>query len=288
MKSFSNLPKISIVTVNLNHGHYLEHTIRSVLDQKYPNLEYMIFDGGSIDGSVEIIKKYESQLTYWQSGKDGGHHLALQQGLQMTTGKIMGWINADDCLMPGSLFALGRTFSANPDVKWITGVPQYLNSRGALYNYNDIASERWSKQLFLHQKHAAIQQESTFWRRELWEQAGGRLNVEQYTIAFDYELWCRFFRYEKLYTTTVPIGAFRITRGVNQQSTNANRTLYLFQCEQARKQEINSSKLAALFTAILFLVQHRLLRLFYFLNSPILKNIYLCTSKTPPVLVHHK
>src|SRR6186713_1857154 len=87
-----NFPKISIVTISFNQGDFLERTICSVLDQNYPNLEYIIIDGGSTDGSVEIIKKYQDKLTYWVSEKDKGMYDAIQKGLQRTTGEIMCWL----------------------------------------------------------------------------------------------------------------------------------------------------------------------------------------------------
>ena len=99
-------PKITVVTPNYNYGHYLEETIRSVLLQGYPNLEYIIIDGGSTDNSVEIIKKYESYVTYWESKPDRGQTHAINKGLERATGEIFNWINSDDILMPGALLAI--------------------------------------------------------------------------------------------------------------------------------------------------------------------------------------
>lgn len=108
-------PKISIVTPNYNYGRFLEETIRSVLLQGYPNLEYIIIDGGSTDDSVEIIKKYEPWLAYWVSEKDQGQSNAINNGLRLCTGDIFNWLNSDDLLEPGSLRLIG-TLIENHDI----------------------------------------------------------------------------------------------------------------------------------------------------------------------------
>ena len=98
--------KISIITPNYNGGKYLEATIKSIISQNYPNLEYIIIDGGSTDNSIDIIKKYEKHINYWTSEPDNGLYDALSKGLSISTGKIMGWLNSDDLLHPKSLFTI--------------------------------------------------------------------------------------------------------------------------------------------------------------------------------------
>ena len=108
--------KISIVTPSYNQGRFLEQTILSVIGQQYPNLEYIVMDGGSTDNSVEIIKKYESQLTHWESEKDRGQAHALNKGFAMATGTIYGWINSDDFYLPGTLSFVAEQFDpSKPD-----------------------------------------------------------------------------------------------------------------------------------------------------------------------------
>ncbi|MEM8523656.1 MAG: glycosyltransferase family 2 protein, partial [Bacteroidota bacterium] len=124
-KSEINYPKISIVTPSFNQSNFLERTIRSVLLQNYPNLEYVIIDGGSNDDSIEIIKKYERWLTYWTSEKDDGQAQAINKGLQHCTGLVFNWLNSDDWYLPNVLEVIGRTFAQHPDLQVFCG-QQYL------------------------------------------------------------------------------------------------------------------------------------------------------------------
>jgi glycosyltransferase involved in cell wall biosynthesis len=112
--------KFSIVTPSYNQGRFLETCIRSVLDQEYPDLEYFVMDGGSADGSLEIIKRYADRLTGWRSRPDGGHKDAVQDGFDCSTGEIMGWLNSDDKHAPWALAAADAVFRQFPDVQWIT------------------------------------------------------------------------------------------------------------------------------------------------------------------------
>lgn len=114
-------PRISIVTPSYNQGQFLEETIRSILLQGYPNLEYIIIDGGSTDNSLEIIKKYEPWLTYWVSEPDKGPASAINKGLQKCTGEWFNWINSDDLLLPKSLLTLASIAELVPTATWISG-----------------------------------------------------------------------------------------------------------------------------------------------------------------------
>jgi glycosyltransferase involved in cell wall biosynthesis len=198
-------PKISIVTPSFNQSRFLEQTIQSVLHQDYPNLEYVLIDGGSNDNSIDIIRKYESRLSYWISEEDEGHGHALNKGFSQTNGEIMAWINSDDMYTSWSFKIVSEIFSAFPHVMWIVGFNSWWNSDGAM-----TSASRGSKNIFdyLLGRYEWIQQESVFWRRDLWERAGGYIN-QDYEFMIDGELWTRFFLYEPLYTVDCILGGYR-------------------------------------------------------------------------------
>lgn len=199
-------PKVSLVTPVFNSARYLEQAIVSVLSQNYPNLEYSIVDGGSTDGSLEIIRKYQDRLHWWVSEPDRGMYDALNKGFARSSGEVMGWISATDLLHAGSLFAMSSVLASFPQVEWITGRPTVLNEAGMIIGV--LRLRRWSRMRFLAGANRYIQQESTFWRRSLWERAGGHVDASR-RYASDFELWVRFFRYARLYSVDAIIGGFR-------------------------------------------------------------------------------
>jgi Glycosyl transferase family 2 len=200
-------PRIALVTPVFNSAKYIEATIRSVLMQDYPNLDYFIADGGSTDGTVDIIRKYEDELSGWISEPDRGMYDALNKGFARTSGEIMGWISATDMLHIGGLRVVGSVFRELPQVAWITGRPTTFDEAGQTVGIFNLM--RWSRYRFLAGANKYIQQESTFWRRSLWEEAGGQVDDSR-RIASDFELWVRFFRHAQLYTVDALIGGFRL------------------------------------------------------------------------------
>lgn len=115
------LPRISIVTPSFNQGQFIEETICSVVDQNYPNLEYIVVDGGSTDKTIEVIRKYEPHLSYWVSEKDRGQVHAINKGLARATGEIFGFLNSDDLYVPGTFAAVGEYFEKHPETEWVCG-----------------------------------------------------------------------------------------------------------------------------------------------------------------------
>lgn len=206
-----NYPKISIITPNYNQEKYLEETILSVLNQGYPNLEYIIIDGGSTDRSVDVIRKYADKLAYWESVPDKGMYDAIRKGFEHSTGEIMAWINSDDMYQPKSFFTVSEIFDNYKEVNWLLGFPSVYDALGRIVECPHTLRQ-WSKYDVYIGQYQWIQQESVFWRRSLWEQAGSRIESEL-KYAGDFELWFRFFNYEKLYTTTAILSGFRMRDG---------------------------------------------------------------------------
>src|SRR5258706_6083465 len=125
-------PRISIVTPSFNQAAYVDATIRSVLDQRYPNLEYIVVDGGSTDGSVDIIRRYEDRLTYWVSEPDRGQADAINKGLARATGEIRAYLNSDDLYLPGALLRVAAEYRAHPDADIICGVCRVIDEHGRM------------------------------------------------------------------------------------------------------------------------------------------------------------
>jgi len=282
----SKPPKISIITPNFNLGDYLEQTILSILHQNYPNLEYIIIDGGSTDNSLEIIKKYERHLAYWVSEPDDGLYDAIQKGFAKSTGELMGWLNSDDILLPGSLQTVATIFQTFEEVEWLTGHPVSVNAAGGIIEPGEL--RRWSKYHFYIGQYGWIQQESTFWRRSLWERAGGSLRIDL-QLAGDFELWLRFFRYAKLYSTPAFLGGFRF-RGAAQLSQQ-HLQQYLEELNRCLSDEIR--QLDPLEKRWIWGCQFAFLvfRIFRFLkiNPSLLERIWLApVFRAPPYIVFDK
>jgi len=177
-------PKISIVTPSYNQAQFLEETIRSVLLQDYPNLEYIIIDGGSTDNSVEIIKKYESDLAYWVSEPDEGQTSAINKGFRRATGDIIAWINSDDLYTKGTFQKVGEIFKNRPDLSTIYGnciffdeMERELLRRPGIFTFQKLVSGDY------------IPQPSTFFKKDVIDHIG--YLDENFHYSLDYDLFLR-------------------------------------------------------------------------------------------------
>lgn len=222
---FKPMIKISVITVCFNAAPYIEMTLRSVLEQDYPNLEFIVIDGASTDGTQKIIEKYRDRINHYVSEPDGGQYAAIQKGLSLATGDVMCWLNADDTHMPWTYSVVGDIFNDHPNVEWITGLPAFLNRRGQMtaiygavgsYPQHFIANGWFNRNLG-----GFLQQESMFWRRSLWDKTSG-LDLNMHYAA-DYALWLQLARHAQLVPVSVPLAAFRRLPGEQRSSLGSDK-----------------------------------------------------------------
>lgn len=204
-------PKITLVTPSYNQAQFIEATLQSVISQNYPNLEYIVIDGGSNDGSVEIIQRYAPHLTYWISEPDAGQTDALIKGFAKSSGIILNWLNSDDLLLPNSLLAVSQAYQeSQADI--IVGEDLHFRGdrldlpvfhfRPANYNYPE-CYQFWKSEFRYHQP-------CTFFSKKIYEQSGG-LNRDLHYLM-DYDLYCRILAQQDIKLTYLPqpLSAFRL------------------------------------------------------------------------------
>ena len=204
-KSAMKMPKITIVTPSYNQGQYLEQTILSVLGQQYPNLEYIIMDGGSTDNSVEIIRHYVHKLYYWKSGPDKGQSAAIAEGFAMATGEILGWVNSDDMLLPGSLECVAQYFGENPDCHFLVGDSLHIDRQSQIIaKYYASAPSFWSIKYY---NSTAFNQPAAFWRKRDFDKVGGIDVMLQF--CFDRDLFIRLTKLGRSHHISKFLAAYR-------------------------------------------------------------------------------
>ena len=185
--TLSTTPKVSVITPSFRQASFIGRTINSVLDQKYPNLEYFIQDGGSTDGTVEIVEKYADRIAGWESKPDGGQSQAINLGFARTTGDIMAWLNSDDVLLPGAINCIVDYFNRHPEVDVIYGDRLLIDERDReigrwVMPQHDDGVLSWVDY---------VPQETMFWRRSIWDKVGSRID-ETFRFAMDWDLLVRF------------------------------------------------------------------------------------------------
>lgn len=180
------LPLVSIVTPSYNQAKFLEKTIQSVLNQNYPNMEYLVIDGGSTDGSVEIIRKFENDISAWISEPDQGQAHAINKGFHLAKGEILAWLNSDDIYYPGAVEQAVSFLLENPQVGMVYGEIDLINESDQVIGQFNARQTNYRR---LMQGYSDIPQPAAFWRAELWRQVGP-LDTSLF-FAMDFDLWVR-------------------------------------------------------------------------------------------------
>lgn len=202
--------KISLVTPSFNQAAYIEQTIKSVLNQDYSNIEYLVIDGGSTDGSAEIIRQYSDRLDYWCSEPDGGQADALRKGFEKCTGDILCWLNSDDILLPGAISKVARFFDDNPEVENVSGGAFYIDQHNqAMSGFGAISlGVEASFDRFRFYQQDGVFQQAAFWRRSAYNAVGGidpSLN-----FIMDYDLFTRLARLSSFRQLPEFLACFRL------------------------------------------------------------------------------
>ncbi|MCF8506865.1 MAG: glycosyltransferase [Caulobacter sp.] len=204
--------RLSLVIPTLNCAATLYRTLASLVEQ---DVEIVAVDGGSTDGSAEILERHRDRLAHLVREPDRGHYDAINKGFGLCSGEIMGWLGGDDMLLPGTAALVTGIFAARPEVRWLTAtVPGILTPEGHV----SLSPPRpgFARAAFLDGAYGpgdspcfvgAIQQAATFWRRDLWDEAGGRLET-RWRHAADFDLWARFWRHAELYGLDAVLAVF--------------------------------------------------------------------------------
>jgi len=196
-------PLVTIVTPSFNHSRFLEETMLSVLRQDYPALEYIVQDGGSTDGSVEIIRAYQDKLEYWESEPDKGQSSAINKGFARARGAIFAWLNSDDVLMPSAVRIAVHFLEAEPGVGLAYGDRVEIDAKGNTIGY--LRCPPHDPEMF--RKDVTLPQETVFFRREVFKAAGGL--DESLHFAMDLDLWCKIARVARMRHIPAFLACFR-------------------------------------------------------------------------------
>lgn len=200
-----NKPLVTIVTPSYNQAEFLEKTILSVLAQDYPNIEYIVIDGGSTDKSLEIINKYSSDIQYWVSEKDQGQTSAINKGFEKANGKYIAWLNSDDTYEPNAVTFAVDYLENNADVGLFYGDADFIDVNDNFIGKFPAAQTNYKK---LRQGYVHVAQQSAFWKKSLWDQVGPL--DESFYFAMDYDLWTRLAKVSKVKYIAKTLANFRL------------------------------------------------------------------------------
>lgn len=236
LRDESAWPKISVVTPSYNQGQFIEETIRSVLLQGYPNLEFIIIDGGSTDNTLDVIKKYEHWISYWVSEPDNGQGNAINKGLKKTTGDILFWLNSDDIVLPKAFSIVGNIFLSDPTVLLISGQANVINSIGETTGM--VKSYFYSWEELITNPGNSIRQISTFFSRQLYEEVGSI--DEDLDISLDKELMALYSMHTTPLVIQDVLSAFRAHQS---SKTGKNLLAGYMETDRSRKRLLRNSSL---------------------------------------------
>jgi glycosyltransferase involved in cell wall biosynthesis len=194
------LPKITIVTPSFNQGNYLEKTILSVIGQGYPNLEYIIMDGGSTDESLNIIRKYEGHFAHWESGPDKGQADAINKGFQIATGDILAWLNSDDMYLPGTLNYISKRLENTQEIRIVFGNCLRFNQETRYASGSNVEEAHRTLDISLIDY---IIQPSCFWTKTVWDKVGSLNSNLVYCLDWDW-----FIRAKRLEVEFEAVGEY--------------------------------------------------------------------------------
>jgi glycosyltransferase involved in cell wall biosynthesis len=199
-------PLVTIVTPSFNQARYLERTIRSILEQDYPHIEYFVMDGGSTDGSLDILQKYTDRIAGWVSEADKGQTDAINKGFARASGEILAWLNSDDTYNPGAVAAAVRFLHENPQVGLVYADANFIDEDDRILGRFPAAQTDYAR---LRRGYVHIPQQAAFWRADLWRQVAP-LDPSFY-FAMDYDLWVRLARLSEVRYLPGPVWAnFRL------------------------------------------------------------------------------
>jgi glycosyltransferase involved in cell wall biosynthesis len=193
MQPLSDSPKVSIVIPSFNQARFLEESLRSALEQDYPNIEFIVVDGGSTDGSAAIIQKYQERLAWWVSEKDQGHADGLNKGFAHASGEILAWLNSDDIYFPGAVSEAVVFLKGHPEVGMVYADANLIDEDGE--TIGKFAARQTDYRRLLRGS-AHIPQATTFFRADLWRQVGP-LSLTLF-FSFDYDLWVRLAKLSEI------------------------------------------------------------------------------------------
>lgn len=213
-----DLPVISIIVPNLNGGVTLARALDSLLEQRYPELEILVVDGGSTDNSLDVIKRYEPHLGWWVSEKDKGQAHAINKGLQRCRGSVVNWLCSDDVLLPGALDFVGRFFAGHPETDVLAGAGEIVFESSPKKNY---VCRPEPRHLQLMPAYNGIMQQSCFWRTALHRRQP--LLDESYNYSMDSELWCYFRSVGARWDLVPEVMSRFIISGTNKTATGGGK-----------------------------------------------------------------